>query len=283
MDKTMYGHSGSVGAIVRINANQVATGAHDHTVIVWDLNTGAKVCTLYGHTHDLYSLTILPSGILVSAGNEPSLLFWDIQANKMAAPRFAVDATVFGMLYNPKQGVNGTLVVLSGSIYFFDAISLAYLSKVAVGGADLDIHWPTGFIWVGTYTSVKYYNITSNSYSPEYTYGKGICKIKILPDNETLVIGTENGTVKLFSMSNLTYGVSYSGHTSVIFGLAITPDLQYLLTSSWDLTFAIWSWTSGSLTQINKWTLAAGGLIVPMNPILTGKFIFITRLILQMK
>jgi WD40 repeat protein len=57
----------------------VATGGHDHWVILWDAKTGRPNHVLLGHKHRVNSVTFSPDGrTLASGSNGGELMLWDV-------------------------------------------------------------------------------------------------------------------------------------------------------------------------------------------------------------
>jgi WD40 repeat protein len=272
---TTVGHTQPVNGIARINENQIATTNNDGIFIVWDLNTGALINSYYGPMGQGRGLVVMPSGALAHGTTSAIVSFWDMQA--LTITNVQVAASITSMMFNPKQGPNGTLVVLTtASIKFLDGFSYNITSSQAVSGLHVEIDGPTGFVWICGGSYVSYFNLTNNAYSGQFSTSAGINTMKILPDNETIVLGRSNGTLQLFSMTALTFGATYNVQTQLIWSFEITPDRLYLTSTCWDNTIAVWSWITGSLTLVKNWpspSTATIGLFI--NPTYTeGKLVF---------
>jgi WD40 repeat protein len=57
----------------------VATGSTDHTIRIWDPDTGTLLQVLRGHTSDVFSAVFEPTGrFLVSQADDATVRVWDL-------------------------------------------------------------------------------------------------------------------------------------------------------------------------------------------------------------
>jgi WD40 repeat protein len=262
----MNNHTNSVNSILRINQDQVATSSSDFSIKVWNVNTGTLVTTFYSHTDAVIPLSVLPGGILASGGPSQLMRFWNMQTKTVIAKNNMPVGIyeICALKYIPQYGPNGTLVATGGYLNFFDAGSLNLTNTINTGREywTIDVHVPTGNFLAGADSILDYFNISNNNNcnGGPYTYNAStgkVNRIKILPDNDTVAIGINNGQIQLFTLSTKAWGASYSVHTASVNVLLLTPDLLYLVSGASDSTIVLWSWTTGSLTQVNRFTVAA--------------------------
>lgn len=65
---------------VAISENYIATCDKDHTISIWNLETGKYVQTLRGHTSDVYEVVYLPiKKCFVSLSHDKIIRFWSIE------------------------------------------------------------------------------------------------------------------------------------------------------------------------------------------------------------
>src|SRR5579871_4796392 len=77
--KELRGHHAAVYAIVfRPDGERMATASFDHTLKVWDTNSGRVVQTFSGHQDKVLALTYSADGRrLASAGLDGTVRLWD--------------------------------------------------------------------------------------------------------------------------------------------------------------------------------------------------------------
>jgi WD40 repeat protein len=73
-----------------------------------------------------------------------------------------------------------------------------------------------------------------------------IKSLAITPDSLTLVSGSWDGTIRLWSLPDGNHIKTLTGHTHSVMSLAITPDSLTLVSGSWDGTIRLWSLPDGN-------------------------------------
>ena len=111
------GHKESVSSIV-VDGKMAISGSDDGSVLVWDATRGLCVSRLEGHTAAITTLVHIKSlGLLGSAAEDRTALFWDYASNKNVA-RFQLDANVRCIALNQAKEMlmvgleNGRIVFL---------------------------------------------------------------------------------------------------------------------------------------------------------------------------
>ena len=62
------------------NGQTLASGSFDHTIRLWDLQTGECLRVLQGHTGGIYALAFAPDGQTLASGSfDHSIRLWDLQ------------------------------------------------------------------------------------------------------------------------------------------------------------------------------------------------------------
>ena len=74
----LEGHTAEVKAIAVLPNGQLASGAADKTIRLWDVATGAETARLEGHTGEIRAMVILPDERLASSGADKTIRLWDI-------------------------------------------------------------------------------------------------------------------------------------------------------------------------------------------------------------
>src|SRR5437763_1578236 len=73
--------------------------------------------------------------------------------------------------------------------------------------------------------------------------------LAISPDGKTLASGSEDETIKLWSLPEGALLQTLEGHRNGILALAISPDGKTLASGGWDKTIKLWSLPEGALLQ----------------------------------
>jgi WD40 repeat protein len=105
----------------------------------------------------------------------------------------------------------------------------------------------------------------SQVFTYTYTTPSTIARIKLLPDNVTLVLGLENGAIALFNVNAKTFGSLYTAHTVRTNSFGLTPDGLFVASLSLDATVILWAWSTMSLSKVNQFAI--------VGPVQSGVFI----------
>src|SRR5262249_44911014 len=79
-----------------------ATGIHDCTVRLWNLNSGAEVLALQGHRDHVWAVAFSPDGkFAASASDDRTIRHWDLHAGREVA-RLAVPNATSVFAFSPR-------------------------------------------------------------------------------------------------------------------------------------------------------------------------------------
>jgi WD40 repeat protein len=250
-------HTLQVNSIVQISSVQVASGSNDSKIKTWNLDQ-SLVNTFTGHLGSVMSLGLLGGGLLGSVATDGCFFQWTaVNASTMTHASINCGG-VSSFAWSPVGSIYLLVSYICHDIYYktwkltgtYNAIDIIPTSGHIVGvGATLDlVLWP----------SITVNFTVSNN-------GTILCRLKVLPDSVTVVVGGTNGLLRLFNTITRTFGASQSVHTTRIVMLDVTPDLSYLVTAAADNTVIMWLWSN--LTQVMAFspsvtgTLSAGVVI----------------------
>lgn len=247
--RTLRGHRHSLRRLaLSPNGRYLASGGADALVHLWDVKDGALLDTLVGHEQWVWAVAFHPrlSGntyLLVSAGNDQRVLFWEI---------YAQDGVVRSQL---QQGMSG---------YSDGVRSLAFLPQQAMlvsGGFDKvvriwDLHnrLPSTLLtahkdWIfSVAVSADGRWIASAGYE-RLVYLWPFTPSTALPGTDADATSTEATSAH----HSGTAPIILSGHTAIISGLAFSPDGQTLASCCQDSKICLWNVKEQRLVQTLQW------------------------------
>ncbi|KJU81512.1 repeat-containing protein [Candidatus Magnetobacterium bavaricum] len=182
---------------------QLASGALDCLIKLWDLETGNLINTLSGHMKGVRSVAFSPNGKqLVSGALDCLIKLWDLET---------------GSLIN-------TLSVHTGDVY--SVVFSPDGKKLASGSEDKTIN-----LW-----DVK----TGNLLKTLSEHTKAVMSVAFSPDGKQLASGSLDSTIKLWNVETGSLFKTLSGHTECVYSIAFSPDGKQLASGAWDYTIKLW-------------------------------------------
>lgn len=225
----------------------IATASWDHTVKVWNAQTGELLCTYYGHSDEVYALAWSPhGGLIASGGGDDTVQVWDAlnctrdtayalhtEASAVASIAWSPDGTEIAsggwdftaQVWNVSTGkilrtLSATDVVSS--------IAWASNGNIAVGSWDGYVNvWSATGNLLDTYHSTDEEAVNAVAWSPQQPY--------------LLAIGDQNGTVEVWNTSSETLLSTYTGYIHAIFAVAWSPNGTDLALGGDGGTVQIWN------------------------------------------
>jgi len=77
----LTGHEDGVRSVCfNPDGSELASGANDESVRLWDVKSGALLHTYRGHTHEVQSVDISPDGRVIASGSDDfKIKLWGIK------------------------------------------------------------------------------------------------------------------------------------------------------------------------------------------------------------
>ena len=223
------------------------TQANGNTAKIWNLNTGALLHTLVGHTDWVRSVAIAGDKVVTGSADETAKI-WDLNTGELlhilAGHTGEVNAVAIA---GDPTSLQPSLKAMA------DTVKLRRAGKVVTGSGDR-----TAKIWdlnTGTllHTLVGHTSLIGS----------------VAVAGDKVVTGSYDNTAKIWDLNTGTLLHTLAGHTGAIYSVAITGDK--VVTGSSDNTAKIWNLNTGELLR----TLAGhtgwvGSIAVAGNKVVTG-------------
>ncbi len=213
----------------------------DHTLRLWDGQTGAPLATLAGHTEEVVGALVLPDGRILSWSYDCTLRLWDGQSG---AP--------FATLAGHTQGVVGALVLPNGRIlsWSFDCTLRLWDGQSGAPLATLAGHTeqveeaevlPDGRILSRSVDrTMRLWNGKSGAPLATLTGYSD----QVLPDGR-VVSRSSDHTLRLRDGQSGSRLATLVGHRAYVTSVQVLPDGRILSTSR-DCTLRLWDGQSGA-------------------------------------
>jgi DNA-binding helix-hairpin-helix protein with protein kinase domain len=245
---TLTGHSSSVESVaISRDGSTLVSGSDDHTIKIWNLETGELKSTLTGHSGTVTSVAIGPNGkTVVSVSDDNTIKVWNLVTGVLISN--VIHSGVESIAISPE---GNTLVTVNyddtikiwertGALRFtltpsrVECIAISPDSSTLVSGGD-----------DGT---IKVWNLATGELKSTLISNSGsVRSVAISSDSGTLVSGGGDGTIKVWNLVTGELKFTLTGHSGSVMSLVISPDGNTLVSGGWDGTIKVWNLVTGEL------------------------------------
>lgn len=184
--------------------NTILVGGSWKKIWVWDLQTGALIRSIEGHSHWVLSVAISPGGsILVSGGADKTIKVWNLKTGQV-------------------------IRTLNGHSSWITAVAIAAHGKIVSGSAD---------------KTIKIWELNTGKLSKTIKNEKElfcVLSLCISHDGKVIACGSTNNKITLWNLDSGQLIRSIEGHSDWIQSLSITSGNTTLISGSRDGVIKFW-------------------------------------------
>ena len=209
--RTLEGHAEGINAIaLTSDGTRIISASDDHTLKVWDLQTGSLLLTLTGHTGIVTAVTIASDGsYLISGAWDHTLRVWDLQTGQETQQ------------FQEKTGVVTDIAIAPNGHRFVSAAGIGTQSD----SSDVD--------------RLKLWDLEDGTEIVSLRGHTGpVDSVTITPDGQYVISGAgstlmqpSDETIRIWESETGQEAGVLAGHTGPIKALAVSPDGQHLISA----------------------------------------------------
>ncbi|MGD1912173.1 MAG: protein kinase [Rivularia sp. (in: cyanobacteria)] len=207
------GHIASIDSLaISPDRNLLASGSHDFTIKLWEINTGKQLKTI--NTQNIvYAIAFSPDGSMIaSSGFENKIKLWDVTSGN-------------------------NICTLKGHVGWFISVNSLIFSPdgriIASAGSD---------------KTVKLWDVNTGSEIRTLTgHNTWIGSVAISPNGQIIASGSGDQTAILWDLNTgeILNILNHTGILAAVFSVAFSPDGQIIATASEDNTIKLWKVITG--------------------------------------
>ncbi len=203
------------------------SGANDHAIKIWDINTGKCQKTIQGYTNRIWSVAFSPNGKkLVSGSEDNKIRIWNIQEGRYEQDTVITRSEhtdwVWSVVFNPEDG-----------------------NMFASASED---------------NTICLWRLRNSKWHKEAHFKEQhtdrIRTLAFSPDGTKLASGGKDRKIILWDINNCevfkSLDESSSGHTNRILSLAFSPNNKLIASGSRDKTIRLWNYENNEVKTLGR-------------------------------
>jgi WD40 repeat protein len=202
----------------------LASGGEDHTIRLWDPQTGSCLQTLQGHSQDIWSVAWSPDGqLLASASGDHTIKLWDCLTGKCLKTLTGYEDRVLSVAWCPIKPSD--LREIHHAALSPEAALATYEWVLAGGSAD---------------HHVKLWDTRIGKQLHEFSTHSSVWSVAWSTDGATLASGSADAQIRLWERQTGNCVATLRGHNGLVWAVAWRRDHQILASGSEDRTIILW-------------------------------------------
>lgn len=248
---TFAGHWDSVVSCeVLSDGKRLISVGLDHTVRLWDLNSGTLLMHFFGHVGGPGAVAVTSDGQgLLYATSDLSLAYYDLSSGAQLLRLRGHNAPITACAAHP-DGDRALTAARDNKLKLWDLYSGEELRTLSGHGGAITTCLITldgkKAISAGWDQSIRVWDLESGQELFAFLEHQGaVSALSLLGDDKYLISASWDHTLRLFDLQTGTQHRVYNGHSAPVNALAVTPDGRLLISASDDRTLKIWNVETG--------------------------------------
>jgi serine/threonine protein kinase len=230
----------------------LASGSWDHTIKIWNIDTGDLLQTFQGHQDLVLSIAFSPNGLLLASGSaDKTIKLWDVNTGE-SLQTLKQENWVSSLDFSP----DGQMLAVEGDDNSIKLLELSSNSLLQTFIGHENVINSVKFSPDGTIIAsgsadgnIKLWEINSGNLLQTFK-GNEILSIAFSPDGLLLASGDTASQIKLWGIKSGKLEKTLKGHKNWVLSVIFSPNGHLLASGSHDNTIRLWSLPNGKLLKI---------------------------------
>ena len=265
--RDIEGHPDCVNRVaVNWDRKLAISASNDHTLKVWDIESGRELRTLKGHVDSVHSVAVSKDGrCAISASEDTTLKVWDVESGREVRTLRGHKNSVWGVALSAdgKSAISASddhtlkvwdvengheLRTLNGHTDWVNGVAMSDDGRSAVS-ASAD-------------KTLKVWDVKSGRELHTLVGHSGLVQaVAVSPDGMRAVSASLDHTLKVWDVEKGRELSTLKGHTGWVNGVAVSKNAKYAISASHDHTLKVWDMESGKeLRTLKGHKLAVWGV-----------------------
>jgi WD40 repeat protein len=247
--RLLEGHTDLMGAVaLSRNNRRIASGSNDHTIRIWDADSGKLLRTIEGHDGEVTSLAWSFDGKrLLSGSKDGTARLWDTESGKELRKLEGHNSWVWSVALAGNTDYVLTSCVGDGAVRIWvvkeaqflrghkpDVKAVAFSpdgERALSGGPDGELR-----LW-DLQTCKPIRTLTGHT--------GAVRRVVFSADGRRALSGSYDNTMRLWDLETGKEIWTFHGHTGWVHTVAFAPDGRHAVSGGWDETIRVWDLASG--------------------------------------
>jgi WD40 repeat protein len=238
---------GTYAVAVTPDGRHAVSGAEDHLIDVWDIESGRKVRSLRGHSDVVLAIALSATGRVLS-GSHDGVKVWSLESGRQVRPLTGHHGGVLAVALTA-DGRHAAAGLRDGTLKLWDADDGRELGTLSGHSAAV---WTVALANGGRRAvtgsedhTLKVWDVERGEALRTFQVSSCVRAVALTADGRLAISGADDGSLQVWDVEGGRELCVLPGHRGRIMSVALTPDGRRAVTGSDDRMLKVWDVKGG--------------------------------------